>query len=97
MKYQHFRKVETRGISLVLCQNWDRGERVVLPEAFGGRIYFAPLFVYRPGRGVALYFDFSDPRQDYDGSERYNFRHRTAVDAMLQRSENSAATLNEIA
>ena len=60
---QEYRKIMTRPLSLVECECWDIGERVKMPQQFKNLLYFDPLFIYGPKKGVAVYYNFTDPDQ----------------------------------
>lgn len=92
-----FKLVMTRQLSVVMCQYWEAGERLALPKAFGASIFFDPLFVYRPRRGVDVYYDFSDPRQWYRGLIRYCLRQPRIVLRRQRSFERDCRTIKEIA
>ncbi len=56
----------TRPISLFDCERWDIGERIMLPKKYMKLLYFDPLFIYSPGRGVSVFYNYSDPGQIVD-------------------------------
>src|SRR3989339_800824 len=60
---QAFHKIMTRSLSLVDCECWDIGERIKLPEKFKNLLFFDPLFIYTPKKAVAVYYNFTDPKQ----------------------------------
>ena len=61
---QVYHKIMTRPQSLLDCEFWDQGERIMLPRQFQKILFFDPLFVYTPGKAVAVYYNFTDPDQD---------------------------------
>ena len=61
---QAYYKIMTRPLSLIDCECWDIGEIIKLPEKFKNLIFFDPLFVYTPKKAVAVYYNFSDPKQN---------------------------------
>lgn len=54
----------TRQLSLAACECWDAGERLYMPEQFGGLLFFDPLFKYVPGRAVSVYYNYTDEAQN---------------------------------
>lgn len=60
---QAYHKIMTRPLSLTDCGCWDMGERVKLPEKFKNLLFFDPLFIYIPQKAVAVYYNFTDPKQ----------------------------------
>jgi len=52
-----------RPMDLIACDCWDRGERLALPRQFDNLIFFDPLFIYHPQKGISIYYNFSDPKQ----------------------------------
>lgn len=54
----------TRPLDLIGCECWDVGERIMLPKKFNDLLGFDPLFFYKPGRAVTVYYNFTDPNQD---------------------------------
>lgn len=59
-----YRKVMNRSLSVVACQYWEEGERVALLDTCGGVFFAEPMFIFCPGKGVGVYYNYSDPRQD---------------------------------
>ncbi len=62
---QEYHKVMTRPLSLVDCELWDIGERLEMPKQFKGLLFFDPLFIYNSDRAVSVYYNFSDPKQNF--------------------------------
>jgi phosphohistidine swiveling domain-containing protein len=60
---QIYKKIFNRALFLMACENYDLGERVELFRATDRRIFFEPLFIYEVGRGIDIYYNFSDPKQ----------------------------------
>lgn len=61
---QEYRQIMVRPFDLIACECWDAGERLHLPRQFKGLLYFDPLFIYKPGQAVTIYYNFTDPKQD---------------------------------
>ncbi|MDO8536840.1 MAG: PEP/pyruvate-binding domain-containing protein [bacterium] len=61
-----FKKIFNRSLPLVDCQYWDLGERIELPKICKNAIFFDPLFIYSAGKGTAVYYNFSDIKQNPD-------------------------------
>ncbi|HAU66090.1 MAG: putative phosphoenolpyruvate synthase [Candidatus Uhrbacteria bacterium GW2011_GWF2_39_13] len=61
---QTYYKIMTRPLSLIDCECWDFGERIKLPEKFKNLLFFNPLFIYTPKKGVTIYYNFTDPEQN---------------------------------
>lgn len=61
---QEYYKIMTRPLSLIDCGCWDIGERIKLPEKFKNLLFFDPLFIYTPKKAVAVYYNFTDPKQN---------------------------------
>ncbi len=61
---QAYHKIMTRPLSLIDCECWDIGERIKLPEKFKKLLFFDPLFKYIPNKAVAVYYNFTDPKQN---------------------------------
>ncbi len=58
-----YQKFTNRTMFLMDCEIWDAGERVKLPEAVKGAYYLDPIFYHKGGRGVDVYYNFTDPAQ----------------------------------
>lgn len=61
---QEYRKLMVRPLDLIACECWDRGERLMLPLKFKNLLYFDPLFVCKPQQAVAVYYNFTDKKQN---------------------------------
>jgi phosphoenolpyruvate synthase/pyruvate phosphate dikinase len=61
---QEYYKIMTRPLSLVDCECWDIGERIKLPQKFHNLLFFDPLFICTPKKAVAVYYNFTDPKQN---------------------------------
>ncbi len=61
---EEFHKISTRPLSLLDCECWDIGERIKLPEKFNHLLFFDSLFIYTPKKGVSVYYNFTDLKQD---------------------------------
>jgi len=61
---QVYHKIMTRPLSLIDCECWDIGERIKLPQKFNNLLFFDPLFIYTPKKAVAVYYNFTDPKQN---------------------------------
>lgn len=92
-----YKKVMNRSMSVMLCQCWEEGERDRLPQTFGGSIFFQPLFIARPEWGMAVYYDFSDPRQAYDEFIQYCYRHRRILPGLRRTFEQNCRAIIRLA
>lgn len=63
-------------MSLVDCACWDIGERIELPKKYKGLVYFDPLFIYTPGKAVAVYYNFTDLAQSPERLIDYLEKHK---------------------
>lgn len=71
-----YRKVMNRALPLFSCQYWYNGEYEELGKTLSGASYFKPLFIYRTGEGVSIFYDYTDPKQDPNIiAEYYNKNH----------------------
>ncbi|MFC1612888.1 PEP-utilizing enzyme [Patescibacteria group bacterium] len=61
---QVYQKIMNRPLSLIDCECWDIGERIKLPKKFKNLLFFDPLFIYTPKKAVAVYYNFTDPKQN---------------------------------
>lgn len=59
-----FKKIESRSLSLTAIRVWYLSDRHGLEAHTGGTMFFEPLFIHEDGRGVSVYYDFTDPKQD---------------------------------
>lgn len=59
-----YRKVMTRSLSLLAIEYWERGEREESKKLFDGVYFTDALFVFVPGMGVDVYYNWTDPNQD---------------------------------
>lgn len=59
-----YRKVMNRSLSLLAIEYWERGEREEGYKLFDGLFFAEPIFVSVPGKGVGVYYNWTDPRQD---------------------------------
>lgn len=59
-----YKKVFTRSMPLMLAECWEAGERERLPKVCGDVFWGTPLFLYRPGTGVEIFYNWSDAKQD---------------------------------
>lgn len=66
-----YRKVMNRSLSVVACQYWEKGEREALLNYCNGVFFAEPMFIFRSGEGVGVYYSWSDPRQDPDRSVEF--------------------------
>lgn len=62
---QEYRKVMTRSQNIIDSECWDLGERVMLPKKFKDLLFFDPLFIHEPEKAVAIYYNFTDPKQNF--------------------------------
>jgi phosphoenolpyruvate synthase/pyruvate phosphate dikinase len=70
-----YRKLFTRDLEMVACEYWREGERVRLPKLCHNSVYFDPIFVYKKGRGVGVYYNYSDSQQDTENISKYYREH----------------------
>lgn len=77
---QEFRQVMNRTMFLLGAELWDLGERVELPKICSGVIFFGPLFVYSAGRGLSIYSNFTDLKQDPISVAEYFKQHDNQLD-----------------
>ncbi|MBI4138297.1 MAG: hypothetical protein HY482_01745 [Candidatus Wildermuthbacteria bacterium] len=63
--------IPVSALSLMACEAWDLGERVNMPLACQGALFFNPLFLYVPGKGISAYYDFADPGQNPAAAAEY--------------------------
>ena len=79
-----FQKFYTRQRDLLTAGYWYRGECFGLKELTEGSVYFKPLFVYKEGGGMEVYYDMIDPNQDPEllipFFEKHPEKFRKAVD-----------------
>lgn len=61
---QEFRQVMNRTMFLLGAELWDLGERVEFSKMCSGAMSVDPFFVYAPGRGLSIYYNFTDLKQD---------------------------------
>ncbi len=59
-----FKKMETRALSLAIMRCWYLSDRHGFHKLTDGLMFFEPLFIHEDGRGVSVYYDFTDPQQD---------------------------------
>lgn len=62
---QIYKKVQTRPLNLIDCECWDIGERLMMPKKYNDLLFFDPLFIYTPDKSVAVYYNFTDPKQGF--------------------------------
>ena len=77
-----YRKVMNRSLSVVACQYWEKGERVALLDTCDGVFFAEPMFVFSPGKGVGVYYNYSDPRQDPQRAIEYFNAHPESFQRM---------------
>jgi phosphoenolpyruvate synthase/pyruvate phosphate dikinase len=63
-KPQEYKQLMNRTMFLLCCQAWDIGERLGLLKASHGVIFFDPLFYHEKGKGISVFYNFTDPKQD---------------------------------
>lgn len=59
-----YKKISNRSLSLVFIQSWYLSDRYGLYDITDGEMFFEPLFIHEDGKGVGIYYDFTDPKQD---------------------------------
>lgn len=59
-----FKKMENRALSLAMIRCWYLSDRHGFDEQTNGLMFFEPLFIHEEGKGVSVYYDFTDPQQD---------------------------------
>lgn len=77
-----YRKVMNRSLSVVACQYWEKGEREAILQYCDGVFFAEPLFISRFGRGVAIHYNWTDPRQDPQRAVEYFNVHPESFDAI---------------
>lgn len=82
---QLFKKIFNRPLTLLDCQYWDLGERVGLPKVCGNAVFFEPIFIYKMGKGMAVYYNFTDPDQNPDFLVNYFNKHQREFDALARK------------
>ena len=75
MILQEFRKEMTRPLDLLQCEIWDLWERIMLPKKFNTSVFWDPLFIATPGKGVGVYYNYSDQQQNADSLMAYLDHH----------------------
>lgn len=83
----------TRPLGLVDCECWDIGERIMLPQAFKDLIFFDPLFISTPQKGVAIYYNFTDPKQNLQTLIDFLENHLTWLENEKIRFDDACRTL----
>ena len=71
-----------RSLSVVACQYWEKGEREALLKYCDGVFFVEPMFIFRPGKGVGVYYNWSDRRQDPKRSVEYFNANPDAFDSL---------------
>lgn len=59
-----YKKSANRSMAVIDCQCWYLGEKIALPKIVNNTMFFDPLFIYRPTKGVNVYYDYTDVAQD---------------------------------
>lgn len=59
-----FKKFYTRSIPLAYVQAWFLSEKDGLKKITGGKMYFNPLFIYKKGKGIEIYYDVNNHKTD---------------------------------
>jgi phosphohistidine swiveling domain-containing protein len=60
---QPYKQFFNRGISLILAQIYEAGEREEIREICDGKFFYEGLYVFRQKRGVAMYYNVDDINQ----------------------------------
>ncbi|MFH1632234.1 MAG: PEP-utilizing enzyme [bacterium] len=96
-EYTHlFLKVMNRPIDLFDCERWDIGERIMLPKKYKDLLSFDPMFIYSPGKGVSVYYDYSDPEQSVQPLIHYLENNLSWYREIEQESQNNCDELKKL-
>ena len=96
IKHQ-YRKIMNRSMYLIMCEAWDRGERVALPALCDNCVFFNPLFVYVPGKAITVYYDFIDPNQDTSDAIKYFNEHEEDFDEIKKDFDSNGEKIQMLA
>lgn len=80
-----YKKLFSRPISLLKMEIWFKGENHGIKKITDGRLYFNPLFVYKKGRGVDVYYDFKNPRTDLELMEKYFIKNHKKFEVRVRK------------
>jgi phosphohistidine swiveling domain-containing protein len=97
MKEQLYKKTMTRSMSLVRCQSWYEGERFGLPKICHHRLFYDPLFIYKPGKGVSVYYNWTDPAQDPEEMTAYFNDHLDEFEGLATQHAQDCAEMKGMA
>lgn len=81
---QEYRKVMNRTMVLMDCEIWDSGERLELPKVCHNLCFFAPIFAHVDGKGISMYYNWSDAGQDPSSTGRYFSVNEAEFDKLRQ-------------
>lgn len=93
---QEYRKYMNRSMFLMDCEIWDLGERLKLPAVSSGLLFFDPLFVYSPGKGITIYYNFTDIKQDPVPVAKYFNEHEKLLDGLRTRFDQDCEKVREL-
>ncbi|MDB5260287.1 MAG: Phosphoenolpyruvate synthase [Candidatus Nomurabacteria bacterium] len=79
---QEYRYIMNRSLSLIACELWDKGERLMMPEKLAQKIFFDPLFIYRMNKAVTIYYNFTDPKQSLNSVAQYLNENESIFDEL---------------
>lgn len=91
-----YRKYMNRSLSILGCQYWEKGERIAQLAMCNGVFFAEPMFVYVPGGGVGVHYNWVDPRQDPERLVEYFNTHPDAFDPLAKEYLQHCATVDEI-
>jgi len=63
---RRFEKFYNRSMPLFAVEYWHQGERYGLPKITNNSIYYNPLFVYKKGEAIDVYYDIDNPEEADD-------------------------------
>lgn len=92
-----FKKIMNRPLSIMGCEYWDAGERIALPSACDGVLFFDPLFIYDPGHGVGIWYDFKDTAQSPELAVRYFSAHKNIWDLRVREFKSLCSEIYHVA
>lgn len=74
-----------RSLSVLAIEYWEKGEREASLRVCDGSFFAEPLFVFTPGQGVGVYYNWTDLRQDPIHWVDYLNAHPEAFDDLERR------------
>jgi phosphoenolpyruvate synthase/pyruvate phosphate dikinase len=72
---REFEKIYNRSLPLFAVQYWQMGELHELPKISDDSIFYNPLFIYRNGKEVDVYYDVTDYSEDERPIPAYFTKH----------------------